>query len=207
MFLKMSYMPDEVAPEFLVLIWHDLTVCAPSSWYNYFVCLPNRACCRRRGKYAESLPRLLKGDARLALAFELPPPRMDPLCGEEHRDNMFWEAYQVSHDAWKGTGCDLAMKIRRPRRKDASSVPRNVPIVAYSSYHNGQMVGIAADKYYLNFDAGLRVAERRVAACHRVLQGDNLWIPSGDSNKGAMHLYKRDFYCGAGFPTLLTPPV
>lgn len=43
MFLKMSDAPDEVAPEFLVLVWHGLTVCGPSSWFSLsmflFVCL------------------------------------------------------------------------------------------------------------------------------------------------------------------------
>lgn len=132
---------------------------------------------------------------------------MDELGGEGRPDNMFWEARQISLDKWKDRGCDLAMKIRRPRRKDAGSAARNVHITAYNSFDEGKIVGLGSDKYYLKFDAGLRVAERRVAASYRELEDDDLWVPSGDPNEEAMHLYKRDFHSGAGFKTLLNPSV
>jgi hypothetical protein len=53
------------------------------------------------------LARLLKGDAQLGLAFDLPP-------ADKKRDVKYWRARQISADPWKDSGCDFAMMIRRP---------------------------------------------------------------------------------------------
>jgi hypothetical protein len=118
---------------------------------------------------------------------------------------MFWEARQVPLGEWEDTTCDLAMRIRRPRGKAINCAARNVPIVAFKSFDEGQITGRRVDRYYLKFDAGLHVAERRVAAAHKALVYENSGARSG--NEATLHLYKRDFYSGAGFQTLLNPPV
>jgi len=115
---------------------------------------------------------------------------------------MFWDARQLPLEDWKHSGCDMVLRIRRPRSKDANSAAMNVSIPAYSGFSESEIVGHHADsKYYLKLDAGLHVARRRVEAVHKAFKQDEV------SEEYVRHLLKRDFQFGSGFQTLLSDHV
>ncbi|KAK3293556.1 P-loop containing nucleoside triphosphate hydrolase protein [Chaetomium fimeti] len=169
-FLKVA--PDNTK-EFRVLVWHHLDLTS-----------------RQKGKFGNTLARLLKGDARFGLAFAPPPV-------DKAKDTDFWRARQISADPWKETGCDFAMEIRRPLgpNNPGNRVARR-DIVAFDTYNE--------------FEDGEDVAKARVNAVNPLWEE---YAPATDVKVAAKayeqqiaNLIKNDLLAGSGFNTLLHSP-
>ncbi|KAK4234512.1 hypothetical protein C8A03DRAFT_37707 [Achaetomium macrosporum] len=136
---------------------------------------------QKMNKYGNTLARLLNGDAQFGLAFAPPP-------AEKESDRDYWVARQISAEPWKETGCDFAMKIRRPQRRDPGKY----------------------GDFYLKFSDYEEVARTRVNGVRTLWEQPPL---TADPTNAArqyklrlMNLYKADLFAGSGFSTLLFPP-
>lgn len=138
----------------------------------------------------QSFPRLLSRDTQVTLAYGLPPT---PARGRPPVDDLFWDARRLSPAGYDHTGCDIVLEARRPD-KPYNIAARDIKINAFDAFKDGcPLFG----EWYLAFDVGEKVAERRVNACFDASR------EILDEEEDAKRLLRLDLLSGRGFPSLL----